>query len=151
MWEPRQGVRCILRTVRPPLPTKIVPPPSCISYALVQATVGVGTVLIWDLILIRYQTECSHIRHGFGDGFASRIESWTHVLWVFAHLNPHSSDFVDVCAFYTPFLHQVSMQSSLFEPVRPVLVVVCVARKLRPCPGYSRRTDRINLGHWRSL
>ena len=24
----------------------------CISYALVQATVGVGTVLIWDLILI---------------------------------------------------------------------------------------------------
>ena len=32
------------------------PPPPCISYALVQATVGVGTVLIWDLILIRYQT-----------------------------------------------------------------------------------------------
>ena len=31
------------------------PPPLCISYALVQATVGVGTVLIWDLILIRYQ------------------------------------------------------------------------------------------------
>ena len=29
---------------------------SWISYALVQATVGVGTVLIWDLILIRYQT-----------------------------------------------------------------------------------------------
>ena len=28
----------------------------CISYALVQATVGVGTVLIWDLILIWYQT-----------------------------------------------------------------------------------------------
>ena len=32
------------------------PPPPCISYAFVQATVGVGTVLIWDLILIRYQT-----------------------------------------------------------------------------------------------
>ena len=29
------------------------PPPACISYALVQATVGVGTVLIWDLTLIR--------------------------------------------------------------------------------------------------
>ena len=34
----------------------LYPPPLCISYALVQATVGVGTVLIWDLILIRYQT-----------------------------------------------------------------------------------------------
>ena len=32
------------------------PPPPCISYALVQATVGVGTVLIWYLILIWYQT-----------------------------------------------------------------------------------------------
>ena len=32
------------------------PSPPCISYALVQATVGVGTVLNWDLILIRYQT-----------------------------------------------------------------------------------------------
>ena len=32
------------------------PTPPCVSYALVQATVGVGTVLIWDLILIRYQT-----------------------------------------------------------------------------------------------
>ena len=26
------------------------PPPPCISYALVQATAGVGTVLIWYLI-----------------------------------------------------------------------------------------------------
>ena len=43
------------------------------------------------------------------------------------------------------------MQSSLFEPGRPVSVVVCVARKLRPCPSYSRRRDRINLGLWRSL
>ena len=32
-----------------------------------------------------------------------------------------------------------------------VSVVVCVARKLRPCPSYSRRRDRINLGLWRSL
>ena len=32
------------------------PPPPCISYALVQATVGVGTVIIWYLILFRYQT-----------------------------------------------------------------------------------------------
>ena len=29
---------------------------SWISYALVQATVGAGTVLSWDLILIWYQT-----------------------------------------------------------------------------------------------
>ena len=67
------------------------------------------------------------------------------------HLNPHSSDFGDVCAFSAPFLHQLTMQSSLFEPVRPVSVVVCVARKPRPCPSYSRRRDRINLGLWRSL
>ena len=32
------------------------PPPPCISYALVEATVGVGTVLIWYRILIQYQT-----------------------------------------------------------------------------------------------
>ena len=43
------------------------------------------------------------------------------------------------------------MQSSLFERGCPVLVVVCVARKPRPCPSYSRRRDRINLGPWRSL
>ena len=30
-------------------------------------------------------------------------------------------------------------------------VVACVAHKLRPCPNYSRRRDRINLGLWRSL
>ena len=36
--------------------TTILPPPLCISYALVQATIGVGNVLIWYLILIRYQT-----------------------------------------------------------------------------------------------
>ena len=32
-----------------------------------------------------------------------------------------------------------------------VSVVACVARKLRPCPSYSRRRNRINLGLWRSL
>jgi len=32
-----------------------------------------------------------------------------------------------------------------------VPVVVCVARKLRPCPSYSRRRDRNNSVHWRSL
>ena len=42
----------LFRQLLEPCPT---PPPPCISYALVQATVGVGTVLIWDLILIRYQ------------------------------------------------------------------------------------------------
>ena len=32
-----------------------------------------------------------------------------------------------------------------------VSVVACVMRKLRPCPSYSRRRDRINLGLWRSF
>ena len=31
------------------------PPPLCNSHSLVQATGGVGTVLIWYLILIRYK------------------------------------------------------------------------------------------------
>ena len=31
------------------------PPPPCISYALVQATVGVGTVIIVYVILITYE------------------------------------------------------------------------------------------------
>ena len=66
-------------------------------------------------------------------------------------LDPHSSNCGDVCALYAPFLHQLTMQSSLFGPGCPVLVVVCVARKLRLCPSYSRRRDRINLGLWRSL
>ena len=47
------------------------PSPLCISYALVQATVGVS---------IRYQMQCSHISHVFGDKIASYIESWTHLL-----------------------------------------------------------------------
>ena len=54
---------------------------------------------------------------------------------MFAHLNPHSSDFGDMCALYSPFLHQLTMQSSLFEP-----------GGLRPCPSYTRRRDCINLG-----
>ena len=32
-----------------------------------------------------------------------------------------------------------------------VLVVVCVARKLHPCPSYSGRRDCNNCVHWRSL
>ena len=32
-----------------------------------------------------------------------------------------------------------------------VSVVVYVARKLRPCPSYSRRRDRIDLVLWHSL
>jgi hypothetical protein len=53
---------------------------------------------------------------------------------VFAHLNPRSSDFGNILALSSPFL-----------VVACVPVVVCVARKLRPCPSYSRRRDRINL------
>ena len=34
---------------------QVPPPPLCNGYALVIATVGVGTVLIWYLILIRYK------------------------------------------------------------------------------------------------
>ena len=59
---------------------------------------------------------------------------------MFAHLNPHSSSFGDICALYSPFLHQLTMQSSLLEPGH-----------LRPCAGYSRRRDQINLGLLRSL
>ena len=32
-----------------------------------------------------------------------------------------------------------------------VSVVVYVASKIRPCPSYNRRRDRINLVLWRSL
>ena len=35
----------------------LVPPPPCTSYALVQATVGVGTVII--LYVIELRTKCS--------------------------------------------------------------------------------------------
>ena len=59
---------------------------------------------------------------------------------MFAHSNPHSSDFGDICALYSPFLHQLAVQSSLFEPGH-----------LRPCPSYSRRRDCVNLGLLRSL
>ena len=59
---------------------------------------------------------------------------------MFTHLNPHSSAFGDICALYSPLLHQLTMQSSLFEP-----------RRLRPCPSCSRRRDCINLVLCRSL
>ena len=59
---------------------------------------------------------------------------------MFAHLNPQSSDFGDISALQSPFLHQFTVQSSLFEHWR-----------LRPCPSYGRRRDRINLGLFRSL
>ena len=66
--------------------------------------------------LVRYQMLCSHIRHGFDDEFASAsyIETQTHFLGVFAHLNPHISDFGDISALYPPFLHQLTMRSSFF-------------------------------------
>ena len=44
---------------------------------------------------------------------------------MFAQLNPHSSDFGDISALYPRFLHQLTMQSSLFEP-----------GLLRPCTSY---------------
>ena len=46
---------------------------------------------------------------------------------MFAHLNPNSCGFGDVCALHAPFLHPLTMHSSLFERGCPVLVVVCVA------------------------
>ena len=52
----RAGSSPLAHAVRETCTCTCTPPPPCISYALVQATVGVGTVLIWDLILIRYQT-----------------------------------------------------------------------------------------------
>ena len=51
-----------------------------------------------------------------------------------------SPDFGDICALYSPFLHQLTMQSTLPEPG-------C----LRPCPSYCRRRDRIDLGLLHSL
>ena len=63
----------------------------------------------------------SHIRHGFVVTFANHTESWTHLLWVFAHLNPHGSDFGDICAFYSPSLHLLTMQSSPFGPGCPAI------------------------------
>ena len=102
----------------------------CPSYSSRRDRINLGPNWIW------YQSKCSHIRHGFGAEFASYMDT----LFVFAHLNPHSSDFGDMCALYSPFLHQLTVQSSLFEPGR-----------LRPCPSYSRRRDRANLGLLRSF
>ena len=59
---------------------------------------------------------------------------------MFAQLNPHSSDFGDISALYPSFLHQLTIQSSLFETGR-----------LRPCPRYSRRRDHINFVLLRSF
>ena len=50
---------------------------SWISYALVQATVGVGTVIIVYVILTTYK--CGHIRHGFVVMFANYMEPLTHL------------------------------------------------------------------------
>ena len=40
---------------------------------------------------------------------------------MFAHLNPHSSELGDICVLYPPFLHHLTIQSSLFQPGRPVI------------------------------
>ena len=55
-------------------------------------------------------------------------------------LDPDSSDFGDVCALYAPFLHQLTMQSSLFERWCPVLVVVCVGA------NYARVQATVGVG-----
>ena len=40
---------------------------------------------------------------------------------MFAHLNPHGSGFGDIYALYSPCLHRLTMQSSLFEPGCPAI------------------------------
>ena len=61
---------------------------------------------------------------------------------MFAHLNPHSSDFGDIYALYSPFLDQLTVQSSLFEPraLRPVQATVGVGTVLiwDFCVAYTR-------------
>ena len=59
---------------------------------------------------------------------------------MFAHLNPHNSEFGDICALYSPFLSLTCVPA-----------VVCGTRKRRPCLSYSRRRDPINLGLFRGL
>ena len=68
------------------------------------------------------------------------MESWTRLLRLLAHLNPKSSDFGDICALSSPFLHQLTMP-----------VVVFVVRKLRPCLSYGSCRDHINSVLLRSL
>ena len=88
-WTPRHRVFCELWIVEPQLqPLKLLerlpggaklldggfsrqkqlnitpPPPPCISYALVQATVDVGSVIFVYVILITHE-RYGHIRHGF--------------------------------------------------------------------------------------
>ena len=57
----------------------------------------------------------------FGDKSANCMESRIHLLGLFAHLNPQSYDFGDICALSSPFL-----------VVACVPLVVCAARKLWP-------------------
>ena len=55
---------------------------------------------------------------------------------------------------FTPMLAQAIKRSRCTHTMHMrtcVPVVVCVARKLCPCPSYSGRRDRNNSVHWRSL
>ena len=60
---------------------------------------------------------------------------------MFAHLNPQSADFGDICALSSPSLHQLTMQSSLFEPGHPVSVVIYVSRA-----SYARVQATVGVG-----
>ena len=60
---------------------------------------------------------------------------------MFAHLNPQSADFGDICALSSPCLHQLTMQSSLFEPGLPVSVVIYVSRA-----SYARVQATVGVG-----
>ena len=52
-WSPMiTANECFVAYVNPLL---VYPPPPCISYVLVQTTVGVGTVIIVYVILITYE------------------------------------------------------------------------------------------------
>ena len=55
MEGPEKAVGCSLMAGYYFLDACYYPPPPCISYALVQATVGVGTVIIVYVILIAYE------------------------------------------------------------------------------------------------
>ena len=61
---------------------------------------------------------------------------------MFAHFNRHSSDLGDICVLYPPFLHQLTMQSSLFRPGRPVIFTrstgECVGATMK---GLSQKGD----------
>ena len=55
----------------PPLLSKLCP---CPSYSGRRDRINLVPNLIW------YQMQCGHIRHGFGDKFASHLGSWTDLL-----------------------------------------------------------------------